>query len=215
MSLALGQFVTVWAFLAVNIMSPGPNVINTIATAMGSGRRAGMGSAAGVGLGIGVWCLSMSLGISALFALWPAAQTVMTLVAIALLATFSWRYLRNAWAGFRWRRDTALAESHGMTFAAGFRRSLLINALNPKALTSWLAILSLFPVAQAGPADLAILTIGACCLSLSIHTMYVLVFSSKPASRFYLRYGWLITGAAGAFFAAFALRLFFGLFAAG
>lgn len=85
MTLPLSAFLTVWAFLAVNILSPGPNVINTIASAMGSGRAAGMGSAVGVGLGIGGWCLSMSLGMASLFALWPQAQTALTVVATGLL----------------------------------------------------------------------------------------------------------------------------------
>lgn len=207
MTLPLSAFLAVWVFLAVNILSPGPNVINTIATAMGSGRRAGMGSAVGVGLGIGGWCLSMSLGMASLFALWPAAQTWLTLLAMALLLWFSSRYLRAAWSGIRGQWQAALHRQQGLGFAAGFRRSLLINALNPKALTSWLAILSLFPTARAGAGDIALLTLGACALSFTIHTGYALAFSSPPAARLYLRHGWVFTGAAGLFFLAFAAKL--------
>jgi threonine efflux protein len=214
-TLPIAQFLTVWAFLAVNIASPGPNVINTIATAMGSGRRAGLGSAVGVGIGIGVWCLSMSLGLASVFAVWPFAQVLMTVVAIGLLIWFSSRYLRSAWAGFHGRHaprvDTAGKDSMG--FGAGMRRSLLINAMNPKALTSWIAILSLFPVARAEAGDIGLLTIGACCLSFGIHSIYVLAFSSAPAARLYLRHGWVVTGTAGIFFATVAAKLGMGLMA--
>ncbi len=103
MTLPLTQFVTVWGFLAVNIASPGPNVLNTIATAMGSGRIAGLGSAAAVGFGVALWCLGMTLGLAAVFAALPVAQTALTLLAAGLLAWFSSRYLRAAWAGMRGR----------------------------------------------------------------------------------------------------------------
>jgi threonine/homoserine/homoserine lactone efflux protein len=81
MTLPLAQFLAVWVFLGLNIASPGPNVLNTIASAMGSGRRAGMGSALAVGFGVVRWCLGMSLGMAAVFAAVPAAQAVLTLVA--------------------------------------------------------------------------------------------------------------------------------------
>ena len=54
MTLPLADFLTVWTFLAVNILSPGPNVLNTISAAMSSGRPAGLGSALGVGVGLGL-----------------------------------------------------------------------------------------------------------------------------------------------------------------
>lgn len=204
MTLPWAEFVTVWTILTVNILSPGPNVLNTIATAMGSGRAAGMGAALGVGLGIGAWCLGMALGVAAIFAVLPMARAVLTFLAVALLIWFALRYLRGAWAGFRARGRGGLAEQPGMSLAAGFRRSLLVNLLNPKALTTWLAILSIFPVARAGAGDIALLCAGACALSFSIHTVYALAFSTPVAARIYLRHAWAVSGAAGLFFLAFA-----------
>jgi threonine/homoserine/homoserine lactone efflux protein len=206
-NLPLSEFVTVWAFLAVNILSPGPNVINTIATAMGTGRGAGIASAAGVGLGIGIWCLSMALGMAALFAVWPRAETVLTALAAVFLVWFAWRYLRVAWAGWHGQRRGLPAARTDEGAGAAFVRSLGVNATNPKALTTWLAILAMFPVARAGAGDIALLCAGACTLSFSIHTIYALAFSSPPAARFYLRAGWAISGAAGVFFLAVALGL--------
>ena len=206
MTLPFAQFLTVWAFLAMNIASPGPNVLNTIATAMGSGRLAGLGSAAAVGLGIALWCLCMSLGMAAVFAAEPAAKTVLTLVAVGLLGWFSARYLRAAWAGFRGQAALP-GGGEGLTFASAFRRSLLVNVLNPKALTSWLAVLSFFPVHLASGADVALLCAGACAVGIAMHSIYALIFSTPAAARLYLRAGWVLSGAAGLFFAVFATRL--------
>ncbi|MEZ5911003.1 MAG: LysE family translocator [Paracoccaceae bacterium] len=211
MTLAIGHFLTVWTILALNIMTPGPNVLNTITTAMGSGRAAGLGSALGVGLGIGLWCLGMALGMAALFSLFPMARTVLTVVAVAILCGFALRYLRQSLAGFRDRRLGLPPGREGMSVASGFWRSLSVNALNPKALTTWLAILTIFPVARAHAGDIAILCAGACLLSLAIHSAYALAFSTRVAARAYLRAAPAINGLVAIFFLAFAAKLLAGL----
>ena len=206
MTLPLAQFLTVWAFLGLNIASPGPNVLNTIASAMGSGRRAGMGSALAVGCGVALWCLGMSLGMAAVFRTYPAAQSLLTAAAAGLLLWFAARYLRAAWAGYHGQRSVP-GGATGLGFAGAFRRSLLVNVLNPKALTSWLAILALFPVARAEGGDIALLCVGASALAIAVHALYALAFSTPAAARLYLRAGWAISALAGVFFASFALRL--------
>lgn len=211
MTLALGHFLTVWTILALNIMTPGPNVLNTITTAMGSGRAAGMGSALGVGVGIGFWCLGMSLGMATLFALLPVARFILTLIAVAILCWFALRYLRNARAGWRDNRLGLPPGREGLTPAASFWRSLSVNALNPKALTTWLAILTIFPVARAHVGDIALLCAGACTLSFTIHTGYALAFSTRVAARAYLRAAPAINAGVATFFLGFAGKLLIGL----
>jgi threonine/homoserine/homoserine lactone efflux protein len=120
-TLPLGAFLTVWAILALNIASPGPNVLNTITTAMGSGRAAGLASAAAVGIGIGLWCLGMSLGMAAVFRVVPYAQDTLTLMAAGLLVWFAMRYLR---AGFAMvGREPSLRGLGGLGPRAAFLRS--------------------------------------------------------------------------------------------
>lgn len=210
MALPLSDFVPVWGFLAANIVSPGPNVLTTIALSMGSGRAAGMGSASGVGLGIGMWCLGMTLGVSAVLTVVPDLQRLLTLAAVALLLWFAWRYGRAAWVGLRAQSMRLPAASEGLRWRDGFRRALLVNAINPKALTSWLAVLGLFPVAKADAGDIAVLCAGACLLSFAIHSAYTLAFSTPAAARAYLRAGWVLQATAGLLFCVFALRLVAG-----
>jgi threonine/homoserine/homoserine lactone efflux protein len=96
------------------------------------------------------------------------------------------------------------------TFPSAFWRSLMINWVNPKALTTWLAILAIFPVARAGLWDVALLWAGACTVAGGMHVGYALIFSTGPAARFYLRHGWVMSGVAGVLFSLFALRLIVG-----
>lgn len=194
------EFLGVWAFLGVNIASPGPNVINTITTAMNGGRTAGIASAAGVGIGIGLWCVGTSFGLVAVFALWPSAQVVLTVVALCLLCGFAWRYLGAALAGFRGRRSGIVWSDRVQGTRAAFLKSLAVNVMNPKALTSWLAVLSVFPLARAGAGDIGVLCLGSMMLSFAIHAVYAALFSTEAALRFYQRRGWVLSGVAGVFF---------------
>jgi threonine/homoserine/homoserine lactone efflux protein len=210
MQIEWASFLTVWAFIGANVLSPGPNVLNTITTAMGSGRAAGLAAAAGVGVGIIVWCLGMSLGAAALFALVPVAQSVLRVLGAGLLVWFASRYLRSAWAGFH-RRPTALKGVAGLTFRAAFLRSLSVIALNPKALTTWLFVLSIFPVARAASADIAVLCLGTIAVASGIHAAYALVFSTKTAAAAYLRAAPWINACVGVFFLTVATELLLSL----
>lgn len=214
MPLPWSEFLTVWAFLALNILTPGPNVLNTIALAMGSGRAAGMGAALGTGVGIGIWCLGMLLGAAAFLAAVPAAKGALTLLAAGLLIWFATRYLRTARAGFAARRrglDWQPEARRGAGLATGFARSLAVLLTNPKALTTWLTVAGLFPVARATGADVAILCAGAAGLAVAIHGTYALAFSTAPAARAWVRAAPALNLGVGLFFLGFAAVLIRGL----
>lgn len=209
-SVPLPAFLAVWAFLAMNIVTPGPNVLNTIALAIGSGRRAGIGSALGVGIGIGLWSLSTALGFAALFTALPQTRLVMTLLACALLVWFATRYLRQARGGWLARRQIGhvrIESRTGLTLRDGFVRSMAVNATNPKALTTWIAVAGMFPLAGAGAADIGLLTLGACILSFSIHAVYALAFSTPLAARAWLRAAPVLNAVVAVIFLVFAARL--------
>ena len=213
-SLPLEEFLAAWAFLALNVLTPGPNVLNTIALAIGSGRRAALGAALGTGIGISAWCLGMVLGVAAMLAALPWTRIVLTLVAVALLIWFAARYLSRAREGFaarRRREPPAPMGKAGLGLVSGLWRSLSILLANPKALTTWLTLTAIFPVARAEGADVALLCAGAAVIALTIHAGYALAFSSPAAARAYLRAAPVINLCVGLFFAGFALRLALGL----
>lgn len=217
-ALPWAEFLPVWALLALNILSPGPNVLTTIALAMGSGRAAGLGAALGTGVGIGAWCLGMMLGAAAVLAAVPAARLALTAVAAGLLVWFAVRYLRAGLRGLAARRrgDPPLPQgTAGVGWAQGFARALGVLLTNPKALTTWLTIAGLFPVARATGGDVALLCLGAAALAVTIHGTYALVFSTAPAARAWLRAAPILNLGVGLFFLGFALTLIVGLAQAG
>ncbi|MCG6901858.1 MAG: LysE family translocator [Rhodobacter sp.] len=210
MSVPFAPFLAAWTVLTLNLLTPGPNVMNTITTSMGSGWRAGIASSLAVALGIGCWCLAMSLGMAAVFRTFPWAETALTLVAAGLLISFASGYLRTAFVSRN--RATALHAVGGLGWSASFLRSLSINATNPKALTTWIAILGLFPATMASTGDIALLTFVAALIGFGVHFAYATAFSTPTAARFYLRGTRVINTCVGVFFLGFAIKLVAKLF---
>jgi threonine/homoserine/homoserine lactone efflux protein len=194
---------TVWGFFAVNVMTPGPNVFNTIGIALGSGRRAALGAAAGVAPGVALWGLGAVVGVSALFALHPGAETALTVAGGCLLLLFGARYLRRAIEAAR----PDLRARLGATPARAFAATLAVLATNPKALTTWLVILSLFPTAETSAAARALLVAGMMAIATAIHVGYALLFSTGPAAALNARRARYVDGAVGVFFLTVGLRL--------
>lgn len=202
-----GQLGFVWGFFALNVLSPGPNVFNTIGIALGSGRRAGLGAAIGVGPGVALWGVAAVLGISALFAVWPAAQTLLTLAGGLLLLVFGSRYLRRAMA----RGGDRVHARRGITPAAAFLATLAVLATNPKALTTWLLILSLFPAGETPPLARVVLVAGMAAIATTIHIGYALLFSTRAAAAIYARAAPVIDAGVGLFFLTVGVRIIAGL----
>ncbi|MEM1345492.1 MAG: LysE family transporter, partial [Pseudomonadota bacterium] len=90
------EIATALAVFAGNILSPGPNVFNTIAIALGSGRRAALAVVPAVALGVAGWAGATILGAALLFRRFPVLETALTLLGGTLLLWFAWRYLRQA-----------------------------------------------------------------------------------------------------------------------
>ncbi|SEA98284.1 LysE family translocator [Rubrimonas cliftonensis] len=200
------ELLSIWAFFALNVLTPGPNVFNTIGIALGSGRGPALAAAAGVAPGVMLWGTAATLGAATLFALWPAAETALTLLGAGLLLLFGSRYIRRALA----TGPGAVKARAGATPLRAFMATLAVLATNPKALTTWLVILSLFPAAQASTGTLALLVVGMASVGTLMHVGYALLFSTRAAAAVYARAARGVDAAVGLFFMGLGLRLIAG-----
>lgn len=197
------DLVWVWAVFAGNILSPGPNVFNTIGIALGSGRAVALWVVPAIALGVACWASAAFLGAAALFAAWPAAETILRLLGAALLIWLAARYWRRALS----QRRGGVAEQVGITPRVAFLTTLGVIATNPKALTTWLTLISLFPPQGADSVTVAVLVAGSVTVAAAGHAAYALVFSTRTAARAYARAAHVIDAIVGTFFALLALRL--------
>jgi threonine/homoserine/homoserine lactone efflux protein len=67
-------------FLILNVFVPGPNVLNTIATAIGSGYRTGLACAVACGVGILLWATAALFGAAVFFQQYPLANKSLVII---------------------------------------------------------------------------------------------------------------------------------------
>jgi threonine/homoserine/homoserine lactone efflux protein len=192
------------AFLLA-IASPGPNVLAVIGTSMSVGRRSGIALALGVAAGSFVWALLAALGLSALLAAYAYAITLIKIAGGLYLL----------WLAYKAFRSAASAHDISATTLSGATRSPLgyatrgftIQMTNPKAALAWIAIMSL-GLHQDAPLWVALsIVIGTSVLSVVIHCVYALAFSTPVMVRFYSKARRWIQATLGAFFELAGIRL--------
>jgi threonine/homoserine/homoserine lactone efflux protein len=108
-------------------VTPGPNMAWLALLAATAGRRAGLAAVAGIALGLAGQAILAALGISVLLASWPGLYTALHVAGVAFLLYLAVESLRDA-------EDPAHhLPGGGEDGAAGFRRGLVSNLLNPKS----------------------------------------------------------------------------------
>lgn len=192
------------AFL-VAIASPGPNVLAVIGTSMAVNRTSGMALAMGVATGTLTWALLTAIGLSALLATYASA--------LLFIKIFGGFYL--LWLAYKAFRAAASAHDIEASELAGGRRTSLgyakrgyiIQMTNPKAALAWIAIISLGLAPNAPLWVAGAIVGGTFLLSVVIHLLYALAFSTPVMVRIYGRARRAIQGVLGTFFGLAGLRL--------
>jgi len=192
------------AFL-LSIMSPGPNILAVMGTSMSVGRKSGTALALGVGTGSFLWATLTVAGLSALLASYAAALTVIKIVGGLYLLWLAYKSFRSAASAHDIEARTL---SGGQRSPMGYYlRGLIIQMTNPKAALAWIAIISLGLQANA-PLWVGIsIVVGTSALSVLIHCVYALAFSTAPMVRIYGKARRWIQGALGVFFCFAGFKL--------
>ncbi len=192
------------AFLLA-IASPGPNILAVIGTSMGVGRGSGIALALGVASGSFNWALLTVFGLSALLATYASALLAIKIFGGAYLLWLAYKSFKSAAS----RHDIEAKELAGgrRTPFGYFKRGYIIQMTNPKAALAWIAIISLGLKAGAPLWVGATIVFGTFALSIAIHVLYALAFSTPVMVRAYGKARRTIQGVLGTFFALAGLRL--------
>lgn len=199
-----GILLSYGAFLMA-IASPGPNVLAVIGTSMAVDRRCGMALAMGVALGTLSWALLTAVGLSALLSAYASALIAIKLFGGVYLLWLAYKAFCSAAS----EHDIEAAElAGGRRSAFGYaRRGYIIQMTNPKAAMAWIAIISLGLAPDAPLWVAGAIVGGTFALSVAIHLLYAIVFSTPAMVRFYGRARRSIQAALGTFFGFAGLRL--------
>ncbi|WP_404374089.1 LysE family translocator [Kytococcus sedentarius] len=208
----------------LGVMSPGPDFVAILRTAMRHGHHAAASTALGVVTGIGVWIVLALVGLTALVQAAPAVGVVMKVAGAVFLIGYGVLILWNLWRARRAARGTPPAQAaeevpdgagpvaapspaRGITAGAAFRLGLATNVANPKALVFFGALFStLLPPTLSWAVRGAVLL-----MMLTIALVWFLALawaaSRPPLVRLYERAGQLIDAAAGVAFVVLGVVL--------
>ncbi len=192
------------AFLLA-IASPGPNILAVIGTSMSVGRTSGMSLASGVAAGSFTWALLTVFGLSALLAAYASALILIKLFGGVYLLWLAYKSFRSSMSA----HDVEPQELSGGRRApfGYFKRGYIVMMTNPKAALAWIAIISL-GLQNGAPLWVgAAIVLGTSTLSLVIHLLYAIAFSTPVMVRAYSKARRSIQCALGGFFAFAGLRL--------
>jgi len=155
-------------------LTPGPNMGWLAALSAKSGRRAGMMAVAGVTLGLFVQLVAAATGLSALLGQSPILYESLRWAGVAFMLYLAWEAFSDMGSASALRNDGR----------EGFRRGLVANLLNPKALVFYLVIVGQFADPAAGPIWMQIVILGLIHLAVAIvvHVSIVLMGASLGAA---------------------------------
>ncbi len=195
----------------LGVMSPGPDFVAILRTAMRHGVRAASATAMGVMSGIAVWIVLALVGFSALVRAQPWIATVMKVAGALFLIGFG---LFILWG--LWRSRGAAASSHAsggdtasapITLGAAYRLGLATNVANPKALVFFGALFSTLLPPDMSWAMRGVVLV----MMLAIGTVWFLLLawgaSRPPLVRLYERAGRAIDAVAALAFVVLGIGL--------
>lgn len=137
-------------------ITPGPNMTYLAALSLSSGMRTGFAAVGGIALGLATYGVVAALGLAAVIEGSPLLYGLLRWSGVAYLLWLAW----EAWSSERETSPDATDGPDGDPWIA-FRRGLVTNLLNPKAVVFYVAVLPEFIRPGAGSVMAQTVTLSA------------------------------------------------------
>ena len=173
---------------------------------MGSGRSSGIACALATGLGVILVSIVSLFGAAAIFYKIPIIYKSLTIIGGILLIYFAKRYIEKALTS-----GEKLIALKDVDTKIAFKQAFLVLLSNPKMMTTFLAIISLFPVVAHNFQNAFIFSVMAGVTSFTGHVIFATVFSTHIASKIYIKLYRPINAFVGIGFLIYAAKLFLSL----
>lgn len=165
--------------------SPGPSNMAIMDVAMRDGRTRALMLASGVITGSLFWAILAATGISALLAAYAQALLLIKVVGGVYLLYLALRAGRSAMQSTADRTSTVAGQAP--RYLSLYRQGVLMHISNPKAIMSWMSIMSLGLRGDAPPGTLSAIIGGCAALGVIIFGGYAIVFSTATMIACYAR----------------------------
>ncbi len=196
----------------LGLVSPGPNILAIVGTSMGVSRRAGVALACGVSTGSIAWATMAVLGVTALMAAYAPVALGLKVLGGGYLIYLGVRYVKAARAGSPVAAGTGVQEA---SLTKYYLRGLTVQMTNPKAILSWVAMISIVSRPDAPLWVSAVYIAGCSVLAFAGHIAWAVTFSTRSVVSFYDRFKRVINSILGTLFGALGVGLIASAFKSG
>lgn len=201
----LSGLLIIYTLFLLQNASPGVNVMAVMGTSMSVNRNSGLALGGGVALGTLTWSTVSVAGLSAIIISYSHALFFIKIAGGSYLFWLAYKSLKSALT--KTELDASALSETDLTNYQYLWRGYLINMTNPKAALGWLAIVSL-GLREDSPWWMGIsIIVGTTLISLTVHVVYAVLFSTPKMISIYDRARRPIQGALGLFFVYAGYRL--------
>lgn len=169
-------------------------------TAMVYGQRAGLIHGLGLSLGLFVWGVLAGVGLGTLIIGFAPALVTLKIAGGLYLLWLAWK--SGVQALKRGDVDVAAPNAKGH-----FRRGLLLNLANPKAIFAWLSVIAIGMPEAPDTGFVIVATLACGVLGAAIYSVLAIAFARPSVMSGYRRARAWVDGACAVFFAAAGLKL--------
>ncbi|ADD44051.1 LysE family translocator [Stackebrandtia nassauensis] len=204
---SLGAIAGVAAIALGMVLTPGPNMFYLVSRTLNQNRRAGLVSLTGMAAGFVIYLLATIAGLTAVFALVPAAFFVLKIAGAAYLLYLAWQAFRPGGAS-PFSPEPSPAQSYTRLFTMG----MVTNLLNPKIAIFYVSLLPQFVDPHAGNLVGQSLALGLTQVAIALTVNGLIVVCASGLAGFLKRRPtWMRAQRAvmGTVLAAFAVRMAF------
>ncbi|QLB12815.1 RhtB (resistance to homoserine/threonine) family protein [Bisgaardia hudsonensis] len=189
----------------IGLMSPGPDFLYVVRTAIRDSRSRAIASVFGITLGVGFWAISAILGLSLLFTTYPFLQGIIMLLGGSYLLYIGFHMLASR---HNIRFEDAY-QSENTTIGKAVLKGLFVNLSNAKVVIYFSSVMSfvLVDITETG------VIFGALSIIVIETFLYFylisFLFSRGMVKQFYSNYSRYLDNIAGIIFLGFALYLIY------
>lgn len=204
--MVVSQIALVYGAYLIATASPGPSNMAIMGTAMREGRCPALALAAGVVTGSLFWAILAATGVSAVLTRYAQALVILKIAGGIYLLHLAFRAARSA---MKPASETVrmTAERGTLRYRLLYRQGVLMHIGNPKAIMSWVAIISLGVGQDASGGGLPAIVGGCVLLGIVVFSGYAIVFSTPSMIALYARSRRWFEGVLSAVFTVAGLKL--------
>jgi len=182
--------------------SPGPATIAIMDIAMSKGRKSALTFASGVLLGSLVWALLALLGVAVLLSTYANLLYWLKIIGGLYLLWLSYKSFKKIYSKNKINKNGAIVTEKKLFF-----QGVALHITNPKAIFTWVAIVSL-ALPQSASIVLSLVVVTGCMvLGAVVFGGYAILFSTSKAQRIYQRLGHWFSGILALVFGFAGLKL--------